>query len=132
MAGAEARPVILVVEDDASVMRFVTGTLAGAGFRILVAQDGLAGLEFFTNHADEIRLVLSDIAMPVMGGIRMSEEILKQRPNARILLMTGYNDTVIAAKSLNLPLIRKPFLPADLIRKVRSVLENKAPRQSRS
>jgi two-component system cell cycle sensor histidine kinase/response regulator CckA len=131
MAGAEARPIILVVEDDTSVMRFVTSTLAGAGFRVLTAQDGQTGLDLFTQHADEIRMVLADIAMPVMGGIRMSEEILKLRPNTRILLMTGYNDTVVGTTPLKLPLIRKPFLPPDLIRKVKSLLEN-GTRKSRS
>jgi two-component system cell cycle sensor histidine kinase/response regulator CckA len=122
---------ILVVDDEASVMRVVTSTLAGAGFRVLTAQDGQAGLELFAKHADEIRMVLADIAMPVMGGIRMSEEILKLRPDARILLMTGYNDTVIGKTALKLPLIRKPFLPPDLLRKIKSLLENGAPRKSR-
>jgi CheY-like chemotaxis protein len=132
MAGAEAQGVILVVEDDTSVMRFVTSTLAGAGYPVMTAQDGLAGLELFTNQPDEIRLVLADIAMPVLGGIRMAEEILKQRPDMPILLMTGYNDTVVGTVALKLPLIRKPFLPPDLIRKVRSLLQNNAPRKSRT
>jgi DNA-binding response OmpR family regulator len=122
MADPEVHPVILVVEDEATVMRFVTSTLAAEGFSVFTALDGKAGLELFDAHAAEITLVLADIAMPVMGGIRMSEEILKRRPGARILLMTGYNDTVVGATALKLPLIRKPFLPADLIRKVKAVL----------
>src|SRR5690349_22417259 len=126
MAGPEPRPVILVVEVDSSVMRFVTSTLAGAGYAVLAAQDGQAGLDLFERHADQIRLVLADIAMPVMGGLRMAEEMLKRRPDTRILLMTGYNDTVIGNSALKLPLIRKPFLPADLVRKVKAVLDNGA------
>ena len=131
MADSEPQFVILVVEDDPSVMRVVTSTLAGAGFSILAAQDGYAGLDLFRQHADQIRMVLADIAMPVMGGIRMSEEILKLRPGTRILLMTGYNDTVIDASALKLPLIRKPFLPPDLVRKVKAVLDDGA-RKTRS
>ena len=132
MAVPEPRPLILVVEDEASVMRFVTSTLAGAGFAILAAQDGQAGLDLFDQHADQIRLVLADIAMPVMGGIRMSEEILRRRPGTRILLMTGYNDTLIGTGTLKLPLIRKPFLPADMVRKVKAVLLDNGARKFRS
>jgi len=119
-------PVILVVDDEPMVMRTITGALSAAGYRVYSAQDGQAGLELFKSHMDEIRLVLADIAMPVMGGIRMAEEILKVCPDARILLMTGYNDTAVGSSSLKLPLIRKPFLPADLVRKVRAMLENGA------
>jgi len=126
MADPELHPVILVVDDEATVMRVVTSTLAAEGFRVLTAQDGKAGLELFNAHAAAIRLVLADIAMPVMGGIRMSEEILKKWPDTRILLMTGYNDTIVGATALKLPLIRKPFLPPDLIRKVKQVLEDGA------
>jgi DNA-binding response OmpR family regulator len=107
-------------------MRSVTSTLAAAGYAVLTAQDGQAGLDLFDAHADRIRLVLADVAMPVMGGLRMAEEILKRRPGTRIPLMTGYNDTVIGTGSLKLPLIRKPFLPVDLVRKVKAVLENGA------
>jgi CheY-like chemotaxis protein len=124
MADPEFQPIILVVEDEATVMRVVTSTLAGEGFRVLTAQDGKACLEIFDAHAAEIKLVLADIAMPVMGGIRMAEEILKRRPGTRILLMTGYNDKIVDATALKLPLIRKPFLPPDLMRKVKEVLEN--------
>jgi CheY-like chemotaxis protein len=124
MADPEFQPIILVVDDEATVMRVVTSTLAGEGFRVLTAQDGKAGLELFDVHAAEIKLVLADIAMPVMGGIRMSEEILERRPGTRILLMTGYNDKIVGATALKLPLIRKPFLPPDLIRKVKEVLAN--------
>jgi DNA-binding response OmpR family regulator len=115
--------VILVVEDEPSVMRTVTSTLASGGFDVLAAQDGQSGLELFDSHTDQIRLVLADIAMPVMGGIRMAEEILDRRPGTPILLMTGYSDTLVGIGKLELPLIRKPFLPADLIRKVKAVLE---------
>jgi DNA-binding response OmpR family regulator len=122
MSDPEARPLILVVEDDASVMRSVTSALAFAGFRVLAAQDGDEGLQEFIIHADEIALVLADIAMPKLGGIRMSEEILRRRPDSRILLMTGYSDNVLGAGSLKLPLIRKPFLPSDLVRKIKALL----------
>jgi CheY-like chemotaxis protein len=119
---------VLVVEDEPSVMRTVTSSLAGAGFDVLAAQDGKSGLEMFDSNADKISLVLADIAMPVMGGLRMAEAILERRPDTRILLMTGYNDTVVGASALKLPLIRKPFLPVDLIRKVKAVLGDGAPR----
>jgi two-component system, cell cycle sensor histidine kinase and response regulator CckA len=124
MTDPEPKPIVLVIDDDTLVMRSVTSALGAAGYRVLAAQDGQTGLALFAEHADEICLVLTDIAMPVMGGLRMAEEILNRRPGTKILLMTGYNDIVIESNSLKLPLIRKPFLPADLIRKIKAVLGN--------
>ena len=123
MSVPDSRLVVLVVDDELSVMRTVTSTLAGAGYDVLTAQDGKSGLDLFDSHADKICLVLADIAMPVMGGICMAEAILERRPDTRILLMTGYNDTVVGSGTLKLPLLRKPFLPVDLVRKVKAVLE---------
>ena len=112
---------ILVVDDDPLIIRAVTGTLAMAGFRALVAEHGAAGLEAFLKHADEIDLVLSDIVMPMMDGTTMAERIKKAKPDARILLMTAYSDAVIdLINDEKFPLVRKPFLPEDLLRAVKA------------
>ena len=58
---------ILVVDDDPTMLRTVTLTLARAGFRVMVAENGATGLDTFLTAPDEIDLVLTDVVMPVMN-----------------------------------------------------------------
>jgi CheY-like chemotaxis protein len=124
---ASANPtgrLILVVDDEASVVRSISSSLATAGFRLIVAENGAAGLDAFLSHAEEIDLVLADIVMPGVDGITMAREIRKARPDARVLFMSAYSDTVISTiGDARFPLIRKPFLPDDLVRAVRASLD---------
>jgi DNA-binding NtrC family response regulator len=119
---------ILVVDDEPTVLRSVTTALAMDGFRVMVAENGVAGLEAFLVAPDEIVLVLADVVMPVMNGLEMADKIRALRPATRILLMTGYSDAVILTLSQPaLPLIRKPFLPDDLIRAIHRILDLNSP-----
>jgi YesN/AraC family two-component response regulator len=95
----------------------------GAGwFRAAVAENGVAGLEAFLELQDEVCLVLSDIVMPLMNGIDMAEAILQVAPQTKILLMSAYSDAVIEFQGRNrFPFIRKPFIYAALIDKIRSI-----------
>jgi DNA-binding NtrC family response regulator len=114
---------ILVGDDEPTTLRSVTATLAIAGFRVMVAENGAAGLDAFLGAPDEIELVLTDVVMPVMDGIAMIEEIKKHRPNIRVVLMTGYSEPVIGTiYGAKYPLIRKPFLPDNLVRVVNANL----------
>ena len=107
---------ILVVDDHPIILRSITAILAMAGYRVIVAENGAAGLQAFLDCPGEIDLVLADVVMPGMDGIEMSAQIKKHRPDAAIVLMSGYSQTVIEAlHGEKFSLIRKPFLPDDLI-----------------
>jgi CheY-like chemotaxis protein len=121
--GCAGKNIILVVDDEAIVLRTVTTALAAAEYRVAVAENGLAGWEAFLRLAPEVCLVLTDVVMPVMSGIEMAGQILASTPDAKILLMTGYSDDVIQSRNaLQLPLIRKPFLPDDLLRRIHELI----------
>jgi DNA-binding NtrC family response regulator len=114
---------ILVVDDEPFVVRSITATLAMAGFRVMVAEHGAAGLDAFLSHADEIKLVLADVLMPMMDGIKMAQQIKLARPDARILMMSAYSVAVVnAINEARFPFMRKPFLPQDLVRAVEASL----------
>jgi DNA-binding NtrC family response regulator len=118
---------ILVVDDEPSVVRAITATLATVGYRVIVAENGAAGLEAFLSHPDEIDLVLADVVMPIMDGVTMAQAIRRVRPEARVLLITAYSDAVVSTlNEANFPLIRKPFLPEDLVRAVSAILDPRA------
>ena len=121
--GNTGNKLILVVDDEPVVLRAATASLATAGFRVMVAENGVAGLEAFLAHADEIAMVVSDIVMPIMDGTTMAVEIKKARPDTRILLLTAYSDAIIdLMNETKFPLIRKPFLPVDLVLAVHAQL----------
>ncbi len=110
---------ILVVDDEQVVVRTITSALAAAGFRAVVAPNGEEGLEAFLEHEHEICLVLADICMPVMGGVEMARRIRERRPDAKIVLMTGYQDNAEDAERGGYQVMHKPFLPDALLVEVR-------------
>src|SRR3954447_137990 len=114
---------VLIVDDETMVLRSTSACLSAAGFQAEVACDGAEALETFRRLRNEICLVLADVVMPVMGGIEMADKILESDPDTKILLMSGYSEAaleVLARKRF--PFTRKPFLPADLVRRIRKLL----------
>jgi DNA-binding NtrC family response regulator len=90
---------------------------------VIVAENGAAGLEAFLRAPEQFDLVLADVVMPLMSGLDMVKRIKAIRPEIPVLLMTAYSDAVIETLGdVKCPLIRKPFLPEDLIRTVRANL----------
>lgn len=112
-----------MVDDEPTVVRMATTALALGGYRAVVAENGVAGYECYVAMPGDVALVLADVIMPIMSGIEMSEKIVESHPAAKILLMSGYSDDVIDVQARQrFPFIRKPFLPADLIRKIERLI----------
>jgi len=124
-AGAAGKTV-LVVEDEAQLRALAERTLARAGFRVLTAADGVAALEVLARGDVAVDVVLSDVVMPRLGGPELARRIRAERPDARILFMTGYaeGDAFGAdAEALSdIEVLRKPFTPAELVRAVRRAI----------
>jgi DNA-binding NtrC family response regulator len=116
------KDIVLCVDDEAIVLRACSIFIAQAGFRVVVAENGAAGLETFLQLKDQVCLVLSDIIMPAVNGLEMVENILQIDPQAKILLMSGYSDSVLELQGRDrFPFIRKPFIYAALIETVQSL-----------
>lgn len=114
---------ILIVDDEPGVLRVATAALSTAGYRAIVAQNGMAGLQEWRTHRDEILLVISDVVMPELDGLAMAQRILEEDPQAKILMMSGYSDAALEVRARkSLPFIRKPFLTGDLLNKIRSLM----------
>ena len=118
------KDIVLCVDDEAIVLRACSIFIAQAGFRVVVAENGAAGLETFLQLKDQVCLVLSDIIMPAVNGLEMAENILQIDPQAKILLMSAYSDSVLELQGRNrFPFIRKPFIYAALIETVQSLVQ---------
>ena len=117
---------ILVVDDEESVRRTTRQMLLRGGFQVLTAEDGERGVEVFRAHADEIVLVLLDMTMPHLDGEGALREIRCIRPDARVILSSGYNEVEVtkrfAGKSLA-GFLQKPYRLETLERVVRAALE---------
>src|ERR1041385_3958770 len=101
----------VLVVDDEEIMREVLETLLSAeGYRVDLAKTGEEGLEFYGRRAYD--LVLLDVSMPGIGGVRALEEFLKMDGDAVVVMITAYAtfDTAIAAWERGaFGCIRKPF-----------------------
>jgi signal transduction histidine kinase len=108
---------ILVIDDDHEVRQVVIDTLLDAGHRVQSAADGASGLDLVRGQGFD--LVLLDFAMPGMNGAEVARAIREMRPEQRILFVTGHSDTAaIESAAGDAPVLRKPFLPADLLQQV--------------
>ena len=117
---------ILVVDDDEGVRELAEECLKRAGLSVLCASDGRTGVEAFHQHQDEIRAVLLDRTMPDISGEEAFDEIRRIRPDARVVLVSGYSEERAAKHFADKDLagfLKKPFPPETLIEKVRGALE---------
>jgi signal transduction histidine kinase len=123
--GAET---ILIVEDEAAVRRMAARALAAQGYAILEAENGAEALEVLARGGSPIDLVLTDVVMPLVNGRELGERLSVERPGLRVLFMSGYTDDDIVRRGLlrpGSPFLQKPFMPGDLSRKVREVLDTR-------
>jgi CheY-like chemotaxis protein len=116
---------ILLVEDEAAVRILAKKILVQKGYRVLEASDGAIALRVAAGHVGEIDLVLTDVAMPNLGGRGMVEELKELSPGMRVLFMSGYpKEEVFPDKETakNTPYLQKPFTSETLFSEVRAAL----------
>jgi PAS domain S-box-containing protein len=116
----------LVIDDDESVRELAEGVLRRTGMQVLTAADGHEGVKLFGLHADSIRVVLLDRTMPALSGADTFETIRAVRPDAKIVLVSGYLEERVAGELASRGLagfLKKPFSPETLLARVREVIE---------
>ncbi len=122
---------ILIVEDEPALRQKICEVMEHAGYQVLVAGDGEEGFRLSIEDTRPIHLLLTDVVMPNMSGARLAENLRTTRPDTKTLYMSGYpemgEDSVALRSQSNL--ILKPFSQADLLRRVREVLDSKTPRE---
>ncbi|MEM9556355.1 MAG: response regulator [Acidobacteriota bacterium] len=115
---------VLVVDDEAPVRMIAELMLQQLGFDVITAKDGIDGVQTFKEH-NEIDVVLMDLTMPRMGGERAFLEMRRIRPDAKIILTSGYDEAEAAAKVRDegvAGFLQKPFELADLGARLRTAL----------
>jgi len=123
------RQTVLVVEDEIALRRLMTKVLEGAGFQVVEAKDGEQAVEICKTWAEPIDMVVSDLAMPKVTGLQLKEIVAGLRPTVRFLLISGYAEDVVEDPAIlrtDTNFLEKPFLPDELVLKVRQLLRGKS------
>ncbi len=126
VAGCET---ILLAEDDPGVRSMVELVLKQFGYQVLVASDGQEAVEMFAANRARIGLILMDIIMPNKNGVEAFAEIRELQPEVKALFISGYTAEFIQSRGMQegVDLLMKPVQPMELLRRVRSILEQKQP-----
>jgi CheY-like chemotaxis protein len=133
--GAHRRPAsrlsgrVLVVDDEQMVGEFMGDLLAGWGLEVTVSSSAVEARELFARDPARFDLVLTDQTMPRLTGLELARSMLALRPDAPIVLYTGYSDDLSAEHIHQAGLramVRKPVDPATLFGVLRSHLPAQA------
>jgi CheY-like chemotaxis protein len=120
------RETVLVAEDESSVRAVAVRVLSDAGYRVLEAATGREALDVARLYPGRIDLLMTDAIMPQMSGQTLAEKLLAQRPEVRVLFVSGYAENTIVHQGVleaGVAFLQKPFTAAAVTRKVRQVLD---------
>ncbi len=119
-----ASDLILVAEDDAMIAQLFTEILQEAGHNVVVATDGQRGVELFTERPDAFKLVILDALLPKLDGLACLQAIRRQRPEAPVLVASGYGEEAISGElsAQATVFLQKPFTPEVLLSAVSRAL----------
>ncbi|MCB2214971.1 response regulator [Desulfofustis glycolicus] len=119
------KELILVVEDEAAIMKLTERILDSLNYRVITAQTVTAALKLMQRHGDELALLITDVVMPEMNGRDLANRLRSQCPHLTCLFMSGYTADVIAHRGVlekDVHFIQKPFSRKDLACAVRQAL----------
>jgi PAS domain S-box-containing protein len=117
---------ILVVEDDEGVRNRACEILQGYGYVVREAGHGEEALAVAVRHPGPIHLLVADVVMPRVSGPELARRLAPSRPEMKVLFISGYTDGELAPYGVlreGTSLLRKPFKPEALARRVRALLD---------
>jgi len=124
---AHGSETVLLIEDDASLRDLLCEILEGAGYTVLVGDDGAKALQIADEYTGAIQLIVTDVIMPGLSGRHAAEKIKSARSEVEILFISGYTSEAIAKHGVleaGAKFLSKPFTTEDLLRKIRDVLDD--------
>ena len=125
-AGTET---VLLVEDEEAVRLLTRRILERAGYRVFDAANAEQAEALFERHGPLFNLLVTDVIMPGASGPRLFERLVRQRPDLKVLYVSGYTgDTIVHQGELapGVEFLRKPFTADALNRRVRDILDRRS------
>jgi two-component system, cell cycle sensor histidine kinase and response regulator CckA len=117
---------VLVLDDEPDVRKLVSALLTSNGYTVLTADNGENAIKAFKKRKQPVDLLLLDVVSPGLPGPVVAERLAGLQPGLRVLFMSGYDDTSVVRRYVvekGFTLLKKPFTPDELAKKVREVLE---------
>jgi len=114
---------VLYVEDENDVREFTSKLLSSLVKKVYTAENGLVGLETFTEHKDKIDLIVSDINMPKMDGLEMCTRIKEINQHIPIVITSAHNDPNFLKKAIDVGVNTYAMKPIDLYQLVESMIK---------
>ncbi len=121
---SEPNRTVLIVDDDPQMLRLVSAMLGPQNVNILAAPLPSDALRICGEETVDV--LISDISMPEMAGNKLAERVLKLYPRISVLLISGAVDEAPPVRAARVRFLKKPFFPAELIKVLREMLEDKA------
>ena len=118
---------ILIVDDQASMLKLEKQLLEDQGYNVTWAFDAAQALDLLKEDAKKFDLIISDVNMPNMDGFQLLKKIKTDYPNQRVVLMTGTSENVAEVVSKEYKadgLITKPFQLEDALKTIEGALNN--------
>lgn len=116
---------VLLVEDDAAILKLSKKMLNTLGYRVIAANSPLEAIAMAQSHPEPIDLLLTDVIMPDMNGRDLTNRLQDMIPGLKVLFMSGYTSNVIVNRGVldkNVFLLQKPFSQNDFAAKIKEVL----------
>ncbi|MGK2906620.1 MAG: PAS domain S-box protein [Desulfuromonadales bacterium] len=119
---------VLVVEDEKSILTLIEAILSDFDYKVLAASSPSEALALAKAHPGQIRLLITDVVMPEMNGRELADQLQCMSPDLKCLYMSGYTADVIAHHGVldkGLHFIQKPFTRTDFSLQIRKALDSK-------
>jgi two-component system cell cycle response regulator CpdR len=116
---------ILLAEDEDSMRSFLTLALEKAGHAVTPAEDGLAAMKLLEKDGKSFDLLLTDIVMPGMDGIELSQKASEMLPDLKVMFITGFAAVAVGhehIKEKEAKILSKPFHLNDLVKQIDTLL----------
>lgn len=115
---------ILIAEDDVSMLGFLRLALEKAGHTVNTHENGIDALKDLEKNND-FDLLLTDIVMPGMDGIELSQQATKLKPDLKVMFITGFSAVAVGKENFDAEkakILSKPFHLNDLVQQVETLL----------
>ena len=117
---------VLLIDDEASILAITSQTLQSFGYLVLTATDGADAVAVYAQHRQEIALVVTDMMMPVMGGVPTIRALMRINPLVRIVAVSGLTSNDSTAKESGSGVkhfLTKPYTAETLLTTIRRILD---------
>ncbi len=121
---------ILLVDDEESLRELGSRLLNEYGYRVMTASNGKEALEIYQREGERISLIILDLIMPEMDGMKCLDKILQVNPKAKVIIASGYSESgsgrVAMARGAK-GFVHKPYNIRQLLNAIREILDSSLP-----